>query len=113
MTEPMLSRRMPLFSDKHTDMSNKPDSKQLLELKARAHHLNPVVMIGQQGLTESVIKETDAALTAHELIKVRVLGDDRAERIAMCEALCAATNAQLVQHIGKLLVLWRENPEEA
>ena len=80
MTEPMLSRRMPLFSDKHTDMSNKPDSKQLLELKARAHHLNPVVMIGQQGLTESVIKETDAALTAHELIKVRVLGDDRAER---------------------------------
>jgi hypothetical protein len=44
---------------------------------------------------------------------VRVLGDDRAERIAICEALCAATDAQLVQHIGKLLVLWRENPEEA
>ena len=111
MTEPMLSRRMPLFSDKHTDMSNKPDSKQLLELKARAHHLNPVVMIGQQGLTESVIKETDAALTAHELIKVRVFGDDRAERIEICNALCEILGAQLVQHIGKLLVLWRKKPD--
>ena len=58
---------------------NKLSTKEILELKARAHHLHPVVMVGQQGLTESVIKETDAALTAHELIKVRVFGDDRTE----------------------------------
>lgn len=69
-------------------MSNKPDSKQLLELKARAHHLNPVVMIGQQGLTESVIKETDAALTAHELIKVRVW-TTTAPNASRCAKPCA------------------------
>lgn len=93
-------------------MSEKLSTKDILELKARAHHINPVVMIGQNGLTDSVIKETDAALAAHELIKVRVLGDDRAERIEICEALCEAVDAQLVQHIGKLLVLWRKNTEE-
>ena len=90
---------------------NKLSTKEILELKARAHHLHPVVMVGQQGLTESVIKETDAALTAHELIKVRVFGDDRAERVEICNALCEAVDAQLVQHIGKLLVLWRKNLE--
>lgn len=90
-------------------MTEELNTKEISELKARAHHLNPVVMIGQHGLTESVIKETDAALTAHELIKVRVAGDDRAERIAICGALCEAVDAQLVQHIGKLLVLWRKN----
>lgn len=93
-------------------MSDKLSTKQILELKAQAHHLQPVVMIGQHGLTESVIKETDSALNAHELIKVRVQGDDRAERVALCEALCEATRAQLVQHIGKLLVLWRKREEE-
>ena len=90
---------------------NKLSAKEILELKARAHHLHPVVMVGQQGLTESVIKETDAPLTAHELIKVRVFGDDRAERVEICNALCEAVDAQLVQHIGKLLVLWRKNLE--
>ncbi|KPN70846.1 ribosome assembly RNA-binding protein YhbY [Neisseria sp. 83E34] len=93
-------------------MSEKLTPREIAELKARAHSLNPVVMIGQHGLTESVIKETDAALKAHELIKVRVLGDDRQERIAICEALCRAVDAQLVQHIGKLLVLWRKNTED-
>ena len=92
-------------------MTDKLTTREILELKARAHHLNPVVMIGQHGLTDSVIKETDAALTAHELIKVRILGDDRTERIKICEALCEAVNAQLVQHIGKLLVLWRKESE--
>ena len=81
---------------------NKLSTKEILELKARAHHLHPVVMVGQQGLTESVIKE---------LIKVRVFGDDRAERVEICNALCEAVDAQLVQHIGKLLVLWRKNLE--
>lgn len=93
-------------------MTGKLTTQDILELKARAHHLNPVVMVGRHGLTESVIKETDTALTAHELVKVRVSGDDRAERIAACNALCEAVDAQLVQHIGKLLVLWRENTKK-
>ena len=105
-------RKMPILFSYLITMTDKLSTKQILELKARAHHLHPVVMIGQHGLTESVIKETDAALTAHELIKVRVSGDDRAERIAMCEALCEAVDAQLVQHIGKLLVLWRKNLDD-
>lgn len=93
--------------------SNNLTKEQRLELKARAHHLHPVVMVGQKGLTEAVIQETDTALRAHELIKVRVFGDEREERLAICDALCTAVDAQLVQHIGKLLVLYRKNEEEA
>ena len=90
---------------------NKLSNQRNFGLESQAHHLHPVVMVGQQGLTDSVIKETDAALTAHELIKVRVFGDDRAERIEICDALCETLGAQLVQHIGKLLVLWRKKPD--
>ncbi|HNA30018.1 MAG TPA: ribosome assembly RNA-binding protein YhbY [Thiobacillaceae bacterium] len=76
-------------------------------LKAQAHPLKPVVMIGAQGLTEAVIKEAGRALVAHELIKVRVLGDDREAREAYLAELCAALDAAPVQHIGKLLLLYR------
>ena len=80
--------------------------------RSDAHHLDPVVMIGGDGLTPAVIKETDAALNAHGLIKVRVLGDDRAAREAMFAQLCDELNAAPIQHIGKLLVLWRPIPEK-
>ncbi len=80
--------------------------------RADAHHLDPVVMIGGDGLTPAVVKETDAALKAHGLIKVRVLGDDRAAREAMFAQLCDELNAAPIQHIGKLLVLWRPLPEK-
>ncbi len=82
------------------------------EHRAEAHHLNPVVMIGNDGLTDAVKKETDAALNAHGLIKVRVLGDDREARSLMYLALCDELNAAPIQHIGKLLVLWRPLPEK-
>ncbi|MCY4747231.1 YhbY family RNA-binding protein [Pelomonas sp. UHG3] len=81
--------------------------------RADAHHLDPVVMIGGDGLTPAVVKETDAALKAHGLIKVRVLGDDRAAREDMFAKLCDELNAAPIQHIGKLLVLWRPMPEKA
>jgi putative YhbY family RNA-binding protein len=80
--------------------------------RADAHHLDPVVMIGGDGLTPAVVKETDAALKAHGLIKVRVLGDDRTAREAMFAQLCDELNAAPIQHIGKLLVLWRPIPEK-
>ena len=80
--------------------------------RADAHHLDPVVMIGGDGLTPAVVKETDAALKAHGLIKVRVLGDDRAAREAMFAQLCDELNAAPIQHIGKLLVLWRPLSEK-
>ena len=81
--------------------------------RADAHHLDPVVMIGGDGLTPAVVKETDAALKAHGLIKVRVLGDDREAREAMFAQLCDELSAAPIQHIGKLLVLWRPIPEKA
>ena len=80
--------------------------------RAEAHHLSPVVMIGNDGLTAAVKKEADAALNAHGLIKVRVLGDDRAAREVVYQTLADELNAAPIQHIGKLLVLWRPQPEK-
>src|SRR5215217_2968647 len=80
--------------------------------RAEAHHLDPVVMIGNDGLTAAVKKETDAALSAHGLIKVRVLGDDREQREAIYQQLCDELGAAPIQHIGKLLVLWRPRPKK-
>jgi RNA-binding protein len=78
--------------------------------KAHAHHLEPVVQIGAEGLTSAVLKETDNALKAHGLIKIRVFSNDRNERIALLELLAAQLSAAPIQHIGKLLVLWRPLP---
>lgn len=80
--------------------------------RAEAHHLDPVVMIGNDGLTPAVIKEADAALKAHGLIKIRVLGDDRAARETIYQQLADTLDAAPIQHIGKLLVLWRPRPEK-
>jgi putative YhbY family RNA-binding protein len=80
------------------------------EKRADAHHLSPVVMIGNDGLTAAVQAETDAALSAHGLIKVRVFSDDRSVRDAIFASLADALGAAPIQHIGKLLVLWRPMP---
>ncbi|MDR0275745.1 MAG: YhbY family RNA-binding protein [Burkholderiaceae bacterium] len=81
--------------------------------RAQAHHLEPVVIIGAGGLTPAVYKEADAALNAHGLIKIRALGEDRITRQACGEQLADELNAALVQHIGKLLILWRPKPAKA
>jgi putative YhbY family RNA-binding protein len=75
--------------------------------RAEAHHLDPVVSIGHDGATAAVRREIDAALAAHGLIKLRVFSDDRAEREALLRELSEVFGAAAVQHIGKLLVLWR------
>jgi len=80
--------------------------------RADAHHLNPVVMVGGDGLTPAVEKEVEQALSAHGLIKVRVFSDVRSDREAMLAALCDRLGAAPIQHIGKLLVLWRPMPEK-
>jgi putative YhbY family RNA-binding protein len=80
------------------------------EKRAEAHHLDPVVMIGNDGLTPAIRKEADAALNAHGLIKVRVFSDDRTSRETMFAALADELGAAPIQHIGKLLVLWRPVP---
>ena len=81
-------------------------------LKALAHALNPVVMIGDKGLTPAVIKEIDQALEAHQLIKIRVFGDDRAFRLALLQEISDLTISAPIQHIGKLLVFYRANPKK-
>ena len=78
--------------------------------RADAHHLDPIVMIGGDGLTPAVKKEADSALNAHGLIKIRVFSDDRLARDAMLVTLADELNAAPIQHIGKLLVLWRPMP---
>jgi putative YhbY family RNA-binding protein len=80
------------------------------EHRSGAHHLDPVVMIGGDGLTPAVAKEIDLALKAHGLIKVRVFSDDRATREGLLATLADTLGAAPIQHIGKLLVLWRPIP---
>lgn len=84
------------------------NTKQISHLRSLAHNINPVVMIGHQGLTENVLKEIENALNAHELIKIKVLGDDRELRVSMLEEICEKTGAANVHHIGKQLVIYRQ-----
>lgn len=88
-------------------------SAQIRELRARAHGLNPVVSISENGLTDAVLKEIDVSLKAHELIKIRVYGDSRENRLSYLERICSELAATAVQHIGKLLIVYRENPENS
>ncbi|MFN8770206.1 MAG: ribosome assembly RNA-binding protein YhbY [Neisseriaceae bacterium] len=81
--------------------------KQIQHLKALAHNLDPVVMVGDKGVTESVIKEIGRNLAAHELIKIRVLGADRDYRSNLIKDICDKTNSIIVQHIGKILVIYK------
>jgi RNA-binding protein len=81
------------------------------EKRGDAHHLDPVVMIGADGLTPAVLKEAEVAIRSHGLIKVRVFSDDRDARAAMLTEMADKLNAAPIQHIGKLLVLWRPMEE--
>jgi putative YhbY family RNA-binding protein len=83
------------------------------KLKARAHSLDPIIHLGGKGLTEAVIAEIGRALDAHELIKVRAGGMERDAREAALAEICSRLDAQPVQHIGKVLVVYRKKPETA
>lgn len=80
-------------------------------LKARAHTLHPVVVIGNKGLTDAVLHEIDISLKSHELIKVRVAGEAREQREVLLGTICARLSALPVQHVGKVLVVYREQLE--
>ncbi len=82
-------------------------------LRAAAHALRPVVMIGDQGLTPAVLKEIDVALTAHELIKIRVNGQERGERDLILQTICEQLESAPVHHLGKTLVLYRGGKKAA
>uniref|UniRef100_UPI0033402F0E YhbY family RNA-binding protein n=1 Tax=Castellaniella defragrans TaxID=75697 RepID=UPI0033402F0E len=82
-------------------------SQERSALRAAAHPLRPVVLIGDRGLSESVLNEIDRSLAAHELIKVRVGGAERAEREAMLQSICEALSCAPVHHLGKTLIIYR------
>jgi RNA-binding protein len=82
-------------------------------LRAKAHHLHPVVSVGHHGLTPAVLHEIDVALLAHELVKIRAGSDTRDERNALLERICLELDAAPVQHLGKVLTVWRRAPEPA
>lgn len=88
-------------------------TRERAHLKARAHALAPVVQTGSSGVTDKLIAEVDRALTAHELIKVKIGDDDRAQRVATGDELAARTDATAVHRVGKVLILWRPRPMDA
>jgi RNA-binding protein len=87
---------------------NSADKK---KLRAEAHTLNPVVMIGQSGLTAAVLAEIEQALSSHELIKVKIRAE-RDERKVISEKICTVTGAELIQTIGQIAVIYRMNPDK-
>jgi putative YhbY family RNA-binding protein len=96
-----------------TENIPQPSPARRRALRAAAHPLNPVVSISQRGLTPSVLAEIDRCLKAHELIKLRLYGIERDAREALSIEICSTLACAEVQHIGNLLVLWRENPKDA
>lgn len=88
------------------------DMVQRRQLAASAHHLNPTVTIGKDGLTENVISELDRSLLKHELIKIKVLDGDRNRRTSLLEQICLSLNAAPVGQIGRILIIYRINPDK-
>lgn len=80
-------------------------------LKARAHKLKPVILVGSNGISEALLKETDRALNDHELIKVRIPTDDRDLKKQLFAEVCEKLNAELVQQIGSIGVIYRKNED--
>ncbi len=85
----------------------KPSERQTL--KAKAHNLKPVILIGAKGLTQAVIDETEVALLAHELIKIKINGQEKDARKETAASICDTLNAELIQMIGNMLIIYRKN----
>lgn len=88
------------------------NAEQRRALRARAHGLSPIVVVGQNGLTEAVLREIARSLDSHELIKIRVFSDDRQTRLTYLALICEQLGAAPIQHIGKLLIVWRPAPDD-
>ncbi len=82
------------------------------KFKARAHSLKPVVIIGHSGLTEAVLAEIGNALDAHELIKIKIQMDEREQRKQIIDAICKQCTAEFIQNIGKILTIYKRNPDK-
>lgn len=90
----------------------KLNASQRQSLLAQAHHINPVVIIGKDGLSAGVINELDRGLSSHELIKIKILHGDRKQRALLLEEICQQLNAFTINHIGRILTIYRPGAEE-
>lgn len=86
-------------------------TKQKQQFKAQAQQLKPIIQIGNKGLTEAVNTEIERALHDHELIKIKIAGEDREERLQTSTTICQLHNAELIQNVGRMLVVYRKNPD--
>ncbi|ASY41142.1 ribosome assembly RNA-binding protein YhbY [Taylorella equigenitalis] len=91
--------------------NQKLSSKERSLLRSNAHNLKPVVMIGDNGLTETVIKEIDQNLNSHGLIKIKISGDDKEYRLNIATEINQKLGSELVSHLGKIITLYRPNEE--
>ncbi len=111
-SNPSLSATLNIWGGTSTsrdkDSMNKSEKKRL---KAEAHRLNPVIIIGAKGLTQPVLDETNIALDTHELIKIKVNAADKAERLEIAESLCDTLKAEFLQLIGSIAIVYRKNPD--
>lgn len=89
----------------------KLNSTQIRFLRAQGHHLKPVVLVGDKGLSDAVLKEITAAIKAHELIKIKVANDERSTREVMLDTVCSTTGAAAIQHIGKTFLVYKPAPQ--
>lgn len=87
------------------------DAAQKKKLKQEAHHLKPVIRVGQKGISDTLVAETDACLERHELIKVHVAAGERDERSALAMELVERTGAEFVHNIGKVFILYRKKKD--
>ena len=92
-------------------ISEKLSGKERRALRARAHHLNPVVSVGAAGVSEAVLAELSIALDEHELVKLRIAADDREQRKELIASMCEQSKAELIQRIGHTAVIYRKRPE--
>ena len=90
----------------------KIDRDERIRLRAESHDLNPTVLLGQNGLTEAVVKEIEKALNSHGLVKIRIPGDDRDERAEIVQKILDDTGSARIQTIGKTVTIWRPMPKE-
>lgn len=88
------------------------DKSLVIQLKQNAHHLKPVIMIGQKGITDALILETDKALTTHECIKIKISGWEKEDKASFLQTLCAQTQSTLIDSIGHTAVIYRKKPED-
>ncbi len=95
-----------------TPITAQIDKNTLRALRAQAHALKPIVRLGQNGLSDAVIKELDLALEHHELIKVKLTAEDKSQRLLTQTTLCQSVGAECVQKIGNTMTLYRQKTEQ-